>query len=85
MFGVVVDESQLLDSRPRRNLDRLLPAAVAPALPLRKLGLGTLSDLWLLLHRLGERLVLSHRTARRVVTECPVRFKLGLSKELVGG
>ncbi len=38
VLGVVMDESQLLDSCPRRDLDRLLPAAVAPAFLLLQLG-----------------------------------------------
>ena len=38
VLGVVMDESQLLDSRPHRDLDRLLPAAVAPAFLLLELG-----------------------------------------------
>ena len=31
MLGVVMDESRLLDPCPRHDLDRLVPAAVAPA------------------------------------------------------
>ena len=38
MLRVVMDEGQLLDSCPRRDLDRLLPAAVAPAFLLLELG-----------------------------------------------